>query len=156
MSVWTWGYFGEKIFQNTPLRLFLGNDCHFIKEFPVGGFSPRPATLQDAEPAAKTGRQAGRLSRRVRSLDPGLTAIFQSGLSFPCRLSAGSGLANWLFYLIVLKETLTDDRVPPLSMVYNFIIEGNDKIVGFDSIRRRKSPPNEGFTGNLCDSILMF
>jgi hypothetical protein len=42
--------------------------------------------------------------------------------------------------------------VAPLSVVYNSIIEGNDKIVGFDSMRRRISPLNEGFTGNLCDS----
>ena len=46
--------------------------------------------------------------------------------------------------------------VAPLSVVYNFIIEGNDKIVGFNSMRRRKSPLNEGFTGNPCDSDLMF
>ena len=46
--------------------------------------------------------------------------------------------------------------VPPLSVVYNSIIEGNDKIVGFDSMIRRKSPLYEGFTGNPCDSRFMF
>ena len=47
-------------------------------------------------------------------------------------------------------------RVPPLSVVYNSIIEGNDKIVGFDSRRMRISPLDEGFSGNPCDSDLMF
>jgi hypothetical protein len=46
--------------------------------------------------------------------------------------------------------------VPPLSVVYNFIIEGNDKIVGFDSMRSRISSLNEGFTGNLCDALVGF
>jgi hypothetical protein len=46
--------------------------------------------------------------------------------------------------------------VPPLSVVYNFIIERDDKIVGFDSMRRRKRPLNEGFTGNPGDSDPMF
>jgi hypothetical protein len=41
-------------------------------------------------------------------------------------------------------------------LVYNSIIEVNDKMVGFDSIRRRKSPLSEGFTGNPCDSDLLF
>jgi hypothetical protein len=40
--------------------------------------------------------------------------------------------------------------VAPLSVVYNFIKGGNDKIVGFDSMRRRISPLNEGCTGNIC------
>jgi hypothetical protein len=34
--------------------------------------------------------------------------------------------------------------------------EVNDKMVGFDSIRRRKSPLNEGFTGNPGDSYSVF
>ena len=37
----------------------------------------------------------------------------------------------------------------------DFIKEGNDKIVGFDSMRRRKSPLNEGFPGNPSDSRFM-
>jgi hypothetical protein len=40
-------------------------------------------------------------------------------------------------------------------MEYNFFIGGNDKIVGFDSMRRRKSPLNEGFTGSSWDSHFM-
>ncbi len=46
--------------------------------------------------------------------------------------------------------------VEPHSMVYNFQIEVNVKMMGFDSIRRRKSPLYEGFTGNPCASDLMF
>jgi hypothetical protein len=46
--------------------------------------------------------------------------------------------------------------VQPHSMVYNSIIEVNDKMVGSNSTNRRKSPLNEGFTGNPCDSSLLF
>lgn len=48
------------------------------------------------------------------------------------------------------------EGVQPDSMVYNSIIEVNDKMVGFDLMNRRKSPLNEGFTGNPCDSDLLF
>ena len=48
------------------------------------------------------------------------------------------------------------NSVQPQSTVYNSRIEVNDKMVGFDSMRRRKSPLNEGFTGNPGDSDPMF
>jgi hypothetical protein len=51
---------------------------------------------------------------------------------------------------------LYPDLVPPLSAVYNSMIEVNDKMMGFDSMIRRKSPLNEGFTGNPGDSDPMF
>jgi len=35
------------------------------------------------------------------------------------------------------------------SALYNSKIEVNDKMVGFDSTRRRKSPLNEGYTFDL-------
>ena len=46
--------------------------------------------------------------------------------------------------------------VQPHSIVDNPIIEVNDKMVGFNSRRRRKSSLNEGFTGNSGDSYSVF
>ena len=53
-----------------------------------------------------------------------------------------------------LNNLLSILSVAPHFVVDNFIIEGNDKIAGFDSIIRRKSPLNEGFTGNPFNSDL--
>jgi hypothetical protein len=46
--------------------------------------------------------------------------------------------------------------VQPHSAVDYSRVEVNEKIVGFDSMRRRKSPPKEGFTGNPVNSDSMF
>jgi hypothetical protein len=60
--------------------------------------------------------------------------------------------------MILLMELLLcrQNLVQPHFIVDNSIIEVNDKMVGFDALRRRKSLLNEGFTGNPCDSDLLF
>ena len=88
------------------------------------------------------------------------TSPFSTGMTWPDPIEpiwqmlpgGGTRLTGWKRPDIGLCDRL----VQPHFIVYNSIIEGNDKIVGFDSIRRRISPLYEGFTGNLCDSILMF
>jgi len=56
-------------------------------------------------------------------------------------------------------ECVEDDpelSVEPQSTIYNSRIEVNGKMVGFDSTRTSKSPLNEGFTGNPCNSNFSF
>ena len=53
-------------------------------------------------------------------------------------------------------KTFSNYLVEPQSTLYYSKLEVRDKIMGFDSMRRRKSWLNEGFIGNPCDSGLWF